>query len=145
MTNKIRITFKLERDEEGYPPNDYETLWAEPLEGQLFRIDNAPFFVKGISSDDIVSVVSDGNVTYFDKLIRPSENSTVRIVFYNKFEKDNIVSHLKYIGCYTEQSHIDSLVSVEIPNNISFNEVMDYIKMWYDKDVLDYEESAIRQ
>jgi len=40
----VRITFKLQPDEDGYPPSDYERLWAVPLSNGRYQIDNIPFF-----------------------------------------------------------------------------------------------------
>jgi hypothetical protein len=80
MTKK-KMTFFLEKDEDGYPPDDSETVWVEKLEGNRYRIDNIPFYIRGISPEDIVtSRVVDGNLI-FDELISKSTISVFRIVF----------------------------------------------------------------
>jgi hypothetical protein len=35
--------------EDGYPPEEWESLWAIPLYASLFKIDSIPFFAKGLS------------------------------------------------------------------------------------------------
>ncbi len=57
--NYVKVVVALEKDEDDYPPADYENLWATPVEEGLFRIDNIPFFAKSIALGDIVSVASD--------------------------------------------------------------------------------------
>jgi hypothetical protein len=51
----FKIAFPLDRDEDGYPPDDVETLWGWETKPGLYCIDNIPFFVKGISPGDVVS------------------------------------------------------------------------------------------
>lgn len=56
--NFKKISFELEPDADGYPPDRRESLWASEEEIGLYRIDNIPFYAKGISSGDVVAVVA---------------------------------------------------------------------------------------
>jgi hypothetical protein len=51
----VKIGFKLERDKDDYPPADYEWMWANRVSSSTFKIDNIPFFAKGIACGDIVT------------------------------------------------------------------------------------------
>jgi hypothetical protein len=51
----VRVLFELEKEDEDYPPVNYERLWARRLEQGLFELDNIPFFVRDISAGDVVS------------------------------------------------------------------------------------------
>jgi hypothetical protein len=54
----VEIWFKIEKDAEGFPESqDWEELWATPIQGDTFRLDNTPFFVKDIAAGDVVSAV----------------------------------------------------------------------------------------
>ena len=41
-----KIMFRLAKDPDGYPPDDWETLWAYEVEPGLYSIDNVPFFAR---------------------------------------------------------------------------------------------------
>lgn len=64
--NKIKVTFRLEQDEDDYPPFAVEDLWAlatdKPAE---FVIDNIPFFVRAVALGD-------------NRLDRPRPNEATR-------------------------------------------------------------------
>ena len=60
-----------------------ESVWANK-EKNYYRIKNIPFFAPSIAYDDLISVEKDGNELFFDNIIKPSGNSTIQIVFFNK-------------------------------------------------------------
>jgi hypothetical protein len=39
--------------QDGYPPEEWEGLWAAPFGAEHFKIDNIPFYAKNLSCDDI--------------------------------------------------------------------------------------------
>lgn len=50
--NAVEIWFPVERDADNYPSSqDWEQSWAWPIGGG-FRIDNVPFFAKGVARGD---------------------------------------------------------------------------------------------
>lgn len=78
---RIRVRFGLERDEEGWPPADSEYLWALLIGPEVARIDSIPFFVPGLSLEDLVSVrVSPAGQAVFLETLRWSGNCTLRII-----------------------------------------------------------------
>jgi hypothetical protein len=79
----VKIRFEIERDENGYPPVSVEYLWAVPHERGQFRIDNIPFFVLGVSCDDIVDAQKDQTeMLRFVSLAVEGGHSTVRVILY---------------------------------------------------------------
>ncbi|HDS0921950.1 TPA: DUF4265 domain-containing protein [Stenotrophomonas maltophilia] len=50
----MKVAFKLPRGHDGYPPVDWENLWAIPLSDGSYRVDNVPFYVNLISSGDVL-------------------------------------------------------------------------------------------
>jgi hypothetical protein len=115
----VKIVFKLEKDEDDYPPADYESVWALPLEEGLFQIDNIPFFVTGIALGDVVSAISDGDELRFQEVVRPSGHSTLRLIIYDKSEVPTVRKLLEERGCTSEGSHIPGLISVDVPPSVS--------------------------
>jgi len=71
-----KIWFNIEQDEDGYPPVQIESVWATPVGGNLFRLENVPFFAKGVSFKDEVSTSEgpDGKRWYED-VVEPSGHS----------------------------------------------------------------------
>ena len=67
----VEIWFKIEKDATGYPESqDWEELWATPVEGGSFRLDSTPFFVRDIAAGDVVSAVkTDEGLYRFEKVI----------------------------------------------------------------------------
>ena len=49
--NMVKVLFK--------DGKDVETLWAVPVSGNLYCLDNSPFHVNGVSWEDIVHSVPD--------------------------------------------------------------------------------------
>lgn len=54
VSTPVKVRFALERDEDGWPPAESEGLWAELVESDLYRLDNTPWFVRGVAAGDVV-------------------------------------------------------------------------------------------
>jgi hypothetical protein len=140
-----KMTFPLDKDEEGYPPDDFETLWVEKLGRDKYRIDNIPFYVRNIAPNDIVLGISNDNLLWYKSTISKSNSSVVRIVFYRSGEVEKVLSDLQLMGCKWEGSHLKSLYSIEIPERVDLVEVRRFLIKLSDAEVIDFEEAAIRQ
>jgi hypothetical protein len=55
----VKVHFQLEVDENGWPPASVESLWTVDLGDGTVRLDNTPWFVRGVASDDILRVEID--------------------------------------------------------------------------------------
>ena len=94
---------------DGYPPVSMESVWAEVTAEGYFKINNIPFYSKEVSFGDIVSgIQTEENYLLYDKTIIHSQNSTLRIIFFNENQKfkDNGQDFFNY-----EPSQWDILVS----------------------------------
>ncbi|MFJ3860361.1 DUF4265 domain-containing protein [Streptomyces sp. NPDC090085] len=85
MTNisdgHVKIHFQMEVDEDGWPPASVESLWAVDLGDGTVRLDNTPWFVRGVASGDIVQVkIDDDGLRWARETIRASENCTIRLI-----------------------------------------------------------------
>jgi hypothetical protein len=61
VSTPVKVRFALERDQYGWPPAESEGLCAEPVEGDLYRLDNTPWFARGVAADDVIQVEPDAN------------------------------------------------------------------------------------
>ena len=150
--DRIKILFELKRDENGYPPADVEGLWAAPLGNDLYRIENIPFFVKGISCDDIVKASTDSaGAIRFGSLVKPSAHSTLRVVVFRSSPdsrplEDRVVdlrNQLAEIGCSSELSHVSGLIAVDT-EEVRVDKVRSLLQAGEDGDLWQFEEGAIR-
>jgi Domain of unknown function (DUF4265) len=78
-----KIFFPLKKDSDGYPPDDWESLWAYEVEPGLYSIDNVPFLALGISWGDVVSAEREGNELQFRKVVKPSDHSVLRVIVHD--------------------------------------------------------------
>jgi hypothetical protein len=138
-----KVFFRLERDEDGYPPVDWESLWAVPLGGGKYRLDNVPFYAKGVSFGDTVAAVVKDEQLVVVELVGFGGHSTVRVIVYDEAMTSEIREELRAIGCSTELSHIASFFSVDVPANVDYEAVVSLLQKHSDAGKIDYEESAI--
>ncbi|WP_037599663.1 DUF4265 domain-containing protein [Streptacidiphilus rugosus] len=85
MTNisdaHVKVHFRLEVDEDGCPPASVESLWAVDLGDGTVRLDDTPWFVRGVASDDIIRVeVDEDGVRWTGETVLASENCTIRLI-----------------------------------------------------------------
>jgi len=77
----VRVRFAMDRDEDGWPPAESEGLWAEPIGGDLYRLDNTPWFVRGVAAGDVVEARPDaGGVLWFVGVRERGGRLVVRVI-----------------------------------------------------------------
>lgn len=150
--DRIKILFELKKDEDGYPPADVEQLWAEPLGNNLFKIDSVPFYVKGISCEDVVeaSPDSEGELR-FRSLVKPSGHNTLRVIVFRESPDPrpladrvaDLRNQLAKIGCSTELSHVPGLVAVDA-DTASIDKALPVLQSGENANLWEYEEAALR-
>lgn len=142
--NKTKMTFMLDKDDDGYPPDDSETLWVQEVDDGNYRIDNIPFYVRGISPDDVVSGKFENGILFFSSIIDRSSISVIRVIFFEKNQSARVLSEIVDCGCRWEGSHLQSLYSIEVPNSHAYGCIEKILKHESDNEVLDYEEASLR-
>ena len=73
----VKIFFEL--DDDAHNEVGTESLWAQAQSNNLFKIDNIPFYVYGVSSDDLVEINVRDNNLFFSKVVQRSGHSTLRV------------------------------------------------------------------
>jgi Fe2+ transport system protein FeoA len=129
--------------EDGYPPEEWEGLWAIPLGGERFQIDNIPFYAKNLSCDDIIEAGLEGNKLIFRRLIQPSENSTIRIVVYDLKDETSVRRRLLDLGCSIEGTGTPGLIAINVPRT-NMAGAINFLNEAVARDELDFEEGALR-
>tara|TARA_B100001179_G_C18462510_1_gene347799 strand:+ start:324 stop:743 length:420 start_codon:yes stop_codon:yes gene_type:complete len=139
----VKIIFKLERDSDGYPPEDWEGIWATPTSSGAFRLDNIPFYATGVSDGDLVSAEEHNGELVFKELVEASDNCTVRVIIYDLENAAEIRSKLGQLGCSIEGVGIPGLIACSFKNN-RYSDISTYLEKAHAEGLLDYQESALR-
>lgn len=145
MGESVRVHFKLDQDDDGYPPVAVETVWAAPTGvANEYVLDNVPFFVPVATIGDTVRVqFMDGNL-WFQSVARRSSHSLVRLVFFDRNAVRRVVEHLQLMGCGVEFLSEHSLLAVDIPVTVNLSDVQNYVRSEAETGTLDYEEPILR-
>jgi hypothetical protein len=139
----VKVVVALEKDEDDYPPADYENLWAVPVGQGLFRIDNIPFFAQSIALGDIVAASPEEGFLHFKEVVQPSGHSTVRLIIYDKAEVPKVIEHFKQLGCESEGSHIPGLIAFDVPPSVSWTVIQRELEAGHMQERWDYEEACL--
>lgn len=129
--------------EDGYPPEEWEGVWAIPVGSGCFKIDNIPFYARNLSCEDIVEAIREGKEYVFRRVVNPSENSTIRVVTHDLADEAGVRDELTGLGCSIEGSGIPGLIAVNVPKAVLEN-VLDFLEQAFSDDKLDFEEGTLR-
>jgi Domain of unknown function (DUF4265) len=136
--NKVILTYY---DYEGNLAE--ERVWVHPVNANLYRVENIPFFAPNLALYDIISVEIDNELMYFDDLLTPSGHATIQIIFLNPEEKDTVLMWLEQQGCSWEGMSKTLYFALDIPPNINYLHVTDYLNIKREKAILDYKEACL--
>ncbi len=77
MDNLVKILFELDENWHG---STTETLWAQKTKEGQYRLDNTPFYVKGVSYGDIVTAEEKEGHLKFSSVAKRGGHSTYRLI-----------------------------------------------------------------
>lgn len=135
---KIFIAFPVGDSNE----SETESLWALPT-GKGFKLDNIPFYAKGVSFGDVVSAEEVDDCLCMEGLLESSGHSTVRLWFASEHLIQPERDTLKAMGCSSEVSDQPRLLAVDIPPDISYEKIRSYLDDGESHGKWDYEESCL--
>ncbi len=135
-----KILFEHENTPEGV--YGIESAWAV-AEGKNYKLDNILFYAQEYSLGDTVSVEERDGELFVTGLIHESGHSTVRIIFNNPDDVNETREYLKKIGCNSEISNVPILISVDIPPEVSYGLVKEYLEKGETLSKWSYEEACI--
>lgn len=124
-----KVLFRVPDDEGGAT---VETLWAVPLGGDRYKLDNSPFYAYGVSWQDTVFAPIDPQegLPTFHSVISKSGNRTVRIIMDPPVapgnHSDHVLQGLVALGCSYEGAN-PKYLSVNIPPDVELHDVRSYL------------------
>ena len=143
--SKVKVTFRLAQDEDGYPPYAVEDLWATGTDISTdFVIDSIPFFAR-VALGDRVRVIQTEQGLEFGSVIACSSNSLIRVIVYDADRIPEVREHLRRLGCSSEGFKGLKIVAVNVPAEASLVAVQNYLQQLKDDDAAGYEEPILRQ
>jgi hypothetical protein len=137
LTKEIKIRIPL-------PEGSFagETLWAEQVGEDLYRLLNIPFSATGYAEDDIVRCQKLEEWIEVIALEKDSGNGTLRLMFADAESKEAqfILDELVSVGCTYERAS-SKLVAVTIPPNleIPFSQLSDFLNNTTDNVLVGWE------
>ena len=142
MNERVKIDFELNpEDQQGY---ETENVWAERIGDNEFRLLNSPFFVFGVSAEDIVSAQRHGSAYKFDHVVRPGGHSTYRVFLQGgrTIQDESFQSpwaEIRKLGATFENAN-DRLVSVDVPPGVDVVRLYGLLKQGEENGVWAFEE-----
>lgn len=142
----VKVFFRLQQDDDGYPPVAVEGLWARPGGTRnTVVLDNIPFYARGVAPGDEIEVASDeSGRLWFHSLVKSSGSSVFRVYAINGRDVDGIRSDLLGFGLPSEVDLKVRLVAVEVPAAADIRVVLDYLINGQEIERFDFEEGALR-
>jgi hypothetical protein len=142
--SNVKVFFELEQDKDEYPPVGSESLWAVSVGADRYRINNIPFYVRGLAADDVVLAKKNSvGELIFREVVERSKHSTVRVFAKKVEDKEALRSELKRLGCNSEGSNIARLFAVDIPPSVPYADIEKVLIQWEHEGRAEYEEGCI--
>jgi hypothetical protein len=119
MDKYIKIRFDLSEWGPSYEDElpAGETLWAETLGENRFRLQNIPMFVDGFAYNDVVRCVYRDGWFHVAELVEDGKHGTIFVKFVADVPEENIIDFLHSMvqaGC-TFEKMADRMVAINVP------------------------------
>src|SRR4029079_14520862 len=112
----------MDRDADGYPPVEVESMWANPRAGG-YELESIPFYAKGVALGDVVSAEVDrAGALVYTKVLERGAHSAYRVYLLDPAPDDpqRTISFLRGHGLRVEYD-VPRLLAIDIPPSISLD------------------------
>lgn len=143
--NHFRLELQLEVRGD-WPPFGFETVWVSRVEGDRYRIENVPFFAKGLAFGDVVVArpkSGDPSLLALEAVVARSGHSVVRVIVQGNHAVSEYRASFTELGCDTELSNFPKLFSVDIPPAVGFDRVVQLLDEGCSDGRWDYEDGYV--
>ena len=114
-----KILLYLDRDDQGHPPVEVESMWAIPRDDG-YELDNIPFYAKGVALGDVVVAEPDPDgALVYRGVLRRGGHSTYRIYLLDPGPNDpqSTIDYLRGKGLGVEYD-LPRLLAIDIPPTV---------------------------
>lgn len=140
----IKVEFEVDADD--WHRHSSEALWASHTDApDEFVLENAPFFVRGVSYGDRVATQLRGGARRFQHVVARSGHSTYRVIPQRVdgvlVPMDATLELLKAEGCRFESGQIGNMpfVVIDVPRDSSADRCYQALKAADDAQLLHFE------
>lgn len=141
-----KILFRLERNNDGFPPISVESLNADALGDGLFRIKNTPYFTKNVSYDDIVraSEYAAPDQFQFELVTEPSDFTSISIIILDESMDTILMDTFRGHDCVIEYGEFGAyrVVAVAIPGEADYDFLRNELQSFENKGLISFAELA---
>ncbi|MFI0086492.1 DUF4265 domain-containing protein [Streptomyces bobili] len=151
MTNPagpyVKVHFRLEIEGD-WPPASVESLWAVDQGDGTVRLDNIPWFVRGIACGDVVATEPDEEgVHWAGEVVRRSENCTIRLIASRDSgsgaARQSVINAFRELGVDGESIEQFGMVALDVPPTADLAKVQRLLKRGVAKEWWDMEEGCV--
>ena len=116
----VKVVFDLARDDDGWPPAASEGLWAITVGPDVVRLDNTPFFVRGVAAGDLIQVRREaGSQLRAAARLQWSGHCTIRIIVFRDGplggSRQQVLDMFSLLGATGEGIEQYAMVALDIP------------------------------
>lgn len=119
-----KVAYRLDPNEDGFPPISVELLNATQLSPDTFRIENAPFFAPNVSYHDTVRARESDVEGQFDflELLQPSDFTSVSIILFDSAMDEFLMDLLRGMNCVLEYGEFGAyrVLAVAVPSTADY-------------------------
>ncbi|MFJ3640827.1 DUF4265 domain-containing protein [Streptomyces sp. NPDC090108] len=152
MTNisddHVKVHFRMDMDEDGWPPASVESLWAMDLGGGTVRLDNTPWFVRGVASGDIIKVELDSDgLLWAGETVRASDHCTIRLIVLkdsgSAAARQCVLESFHRLGTTGEGIERYGMVAFDVPPQADLQRIRELLEHGEAKDWWHWEEGCV--
>jgi hypothetical protein len=119
-----------------------ESMWAEPLGNNIYRLENVPFFSYSLNfKDDVQAFENDNGILEMENVIARSGNRTLRVIFDKSMDRnkqDIYIEKIRYLDCSLERWD-ETYLTVNVRKTACYLDVIEQFDIWNAEDVFAYE------
>ncbi|KIC25474.1 DUF4265 domain-containing protein [Leisingera sp. ANG-S3] len=134
----------IELDQDDWHSHSTESVWLSEVSAGKYRVENIPFFARGLSFRDIVSVREIDGQLVITKRLRSGKGSTYRIIPAKGGSKNvlnQFLTALNEAGCAYEHGDFGfDLYALNVPAGVDVHKVYALLEDGEQSKVWDFEE-----
>lgn len=138
-----KVFFELDTND--WHGNESESLWAEPVSSNRYRLRNTPFFAKDVSFEDVVFARQQAGNLIFESISIAAGHSTYRILLEKNLPNAEFSKYwnpLEALGCSYESADRTKtlMLAVDVPPSVNIYEVYSLLEKGEKDGVWSFEE-----
>lgn len=144
----VKVRFRLQKDDEGWPPVESEGLWAEPLGQHRYRVDNTPWFARNLAADDVViALAGSDDALWATERAEWSGRLTIRVIPRSEGSlngnRQAVLDAFEPLGVSGEGIEQYNMVALDVPSDADLAAVKGLLRAGEADGRWDYEEGCV--